>query len=65
VIETVRRAPAFIGIRREVAYRRVVVSLALSGFFLHYAHGRPINVEVSLTKPTGLIRWCRFEDSLA
>jgi hypothetical protein len=63
VIETARRAFSFISVGREVAHWRVVVSLALSGFFLYDAHGRPINVEFYSTKLTGLARRDLFEDS--
>jgi hypothetical protein len=63
VIETVRRPISFTRVGREVAHWRVVVSLALSGLFLHYAHGRPINIEFSSTKLTGLARGYFFEAS--
>jgi hypothetical protein len=63
VIQTVRRAFSFTGIGREVTHGRVMVNLALSRFFLHYAHGRPVFVEISSAKLVGLMRGYLFEDS--
>lgn len=63
MIKTFRRTFSVIGIGRKIAHRCVVVSLALSGFLLHYSHGRPINVEFPSTKLTGLTRRKLFDDS--
>jgi len=49
MIKTGRRAVNLSGIGREIAYRRVVVSLALSSFSLHNAHGPPINLTIYFT----------------
>jgi hypothetical protein len=63
MIEAVRRTFSITGIGREVAHWRVMVGLALSRFFLHYAHGRPFFVEFSPAKLTGLTAGYIFEDS--
>jgi hypothetical protein len=63
MIEAVRRTFSITGIGREVAHWRVMVGLALSRFFLHYAHGRPFFVEFSSVKLTGLTGRYLFEDS--
>lgn len=54
MIEAVRRTVSFSSVGREVANGRVVMSLALPGFFLHYPHGHPITVGFSSTKLTRL-----------
>jgi hypothetical protein len=49
VIKTVRGAIYLTGVGRVIAHRRVVVSLALSSFSLHDAHGPPIDETISYT----------------
>jgi hypothetical protein len=49
VIAAVRGAIYLTGVGRVIAHRRVVVSLALSGFSLHDAHSPPIDETISYT----------------
>jgi hypothetical protein len=49
VIKAVRGAIRPSGVGRVIAHRRVVVSLTLSGFSLHDAHGPPIDETISNT----------------
>jgi hypothetical protein len=49
VIKAVRGAIHPSGVGRVIAHRRVVVSLTVSGFSLHDAHGPPINETISNT----------------
>jgi hypothetical protein len=43
MIKTLRGAAHLTGVSRVITHRRVMVSLALSGFSLHDAHVPPIN----------------------
>ncbi|MFI5036375.1 MAG: hypothetical protein ACHQFZ_09260 [Acidimicrobiales bacterium] len=54
MIKAARGAVHLTGVGFEIAYRRVVVSLSLSGFSLHDAHGPPVDETVSCT-PYGAI----------
>jgi hypothetical protein len=49
VIKAVRGAIRPSGVGRVIAHRRVVVSVTLSGFSLHDAHGPPIDKTISNT----------------
>ena len=49
MIAAVRGAIYLTGVGRVIAHRRVVVSLALSGFSLHDAHSPPNDETISYT----------------
>ena len=49
MIAAVRGAIYLTGVGRVIAYRRVVMSLTLSGFSLHDTHSPPIDETISYT----------------
>jgi hypothetical protein len=49
MITAVRDAVYLTGVGRVIAYRRVVMSVTLSGFSLHNAHSPPIDETISNT----------------